>query len=187
MAGKANKPDKVRLTSEQKHFIVGQLACYVRIPEVMEEFEKTFGFAVSRNLVGRYDPTRSWNRELSEALTNLFYTTRKNYENSLLGMHPISKRIYRIDKLGSMFERAYDKGNHPFAANLLKQAADEMAEMPGAKQGKGRGAQDDQAPDEGAGYDGADVEVDTMRQILGDAIVTALNKSANAPTSSTKQ
>jgi len=187
---KAPKTAKLRLNSEQKHLIVAQLACYVRTPEIVDEFEKTYGIRLERNHVQRYDPTKSWNRDLGASLTELFFKIRKDYEEGLLQMHPISKRVYRIDHLGKMFEHAYDKKNHPLAAQLLKQAADEMSALPSGRNPKGKpgGASQDEADaEESAGFDAGEVEVENMRQVLGDAILTALQKSGNAPSTSTKQ
>lgn len=187
---KEPKTAKLRLNSEQKHFIVAQLAAYVRIPEIIDEFEKTYGIRLERNNVQRYDPTKSWNRDLGAAMTALFFKIRKDYEEGLLQMHPISKRVYRIDQLGKMFESAYDKKNHPLALQIIKQAADEMSALPSARNPKGRhGAvsQDETDAEEAAGFDSGEVEIDNMRQVLGDAILTALQKSGNAPSTSTKQ
>lgn len=187
---KEPKPAPLRLNSEQKHFIVAQLAAYVRPKEIIEEFEQVYGIRLQSNHVLRYDPTRSWNRDLSKTLTDLFFKVRADYEAGLLSLHPISKRVYRVDHLGKMFEHAYEKKNHPLAAQLLKQAADEMSAMPSGKNPKGKpgGASQDEADaEESAGFDSGEVEIDNMRQVLGDAILTALQKSGNAPSTSTKQ
>lgn len=166
-----------KLTTEQQHFIVTQLACYVSIVDIQGEFEKTYGEKIDRNLVGRYDPTRAYSRSLAQKLVELFNATRKAYEEGLLGLHPISKRTFRVERLGRMFEKTYDKGNIPLAASLLKQAADEMAEMPGAKQAAARGKQNDQAP-ESDGFDGSEVELGNLREVLTDAIGRALGKTS---------
>ena len=185
MAAGAKKSDgKRKLTIQQQHFIVSRLACYTQIKDVQTEFEEEFGFPVDRNLVGRYDPTKRYNDRLGQKLVDLFHTTRKNYEDGLLAMHPISKRVYRVDKLGKMFERAYEKGNHPLAAQFLKQAADEVEEIQDRKRKAKRwGQQDNVPPDQADEFDGSEVESESLREILADA----LGKALSLPGSNTVQ
>lgn len=182
--GKRGAPRK--LTTEQQHFIVNRLACYTSIIDTQKEFEAEYGEPIDRNLVGRYDPTRRYTAKLGQRLVELFYATRKNYEDGLLAMHPISKKVYRVDQLGRMFERAYDKGNHPFAAQLLKQAAEEVAQLDDRKAKDrrwGRDTQAAEAEDDNGDSVEVEVELDNMRAVLADTLSGILAAAQN----STKQ
>lgn len=175
MAGKAN-PRK--LTIEEKHFIVTRLACYWRNVDVVAAFQEEFGRPIERNVIGIYDPTKRFSREgPSGALTKMFYAVREKYDQGLIDLHPISKRAYRVNQLGRMFERTMDKGNVPLAASLLKQAADEMAAIPGAKEADDRRGMRSNAGDDG--FDGGGIESDSMRQILLDAVTRVLDPAAS--------
>lgn len=179
--GASKHTGRRKLTVEQQHFIVTQLACYTQLRDVAAEFEEEFGFTVERNVIGRYDPTKRYNTTLSKKLVDLFFATRKNYEQGLLDMHPISKKVYRVDRLGRMFERAYDRGNHPLAAQLLKQAADEVSEIREHKEKARRWGQGDRIPpDEAEDFDDSETEVENMKQVLTDFVKSALGSPSAA-------
>ena len=181
MAKAPTKPTgKRKLTIEQQHFLVTRLACYTTVRDVQEEFLAEYDEPIDRNLVGRYDPTKRYTTSLGKNLVELFNATRKNYEAGLLDMHPISKRVYRIDKLGKMFERAYDSKNMPLAAQFLKQAAEEVGELASHKDKARRYSQGDRLPPDSpdapaeAGYDGGDVELGSLRQMLVDVLTDVM-------------
>jgi len=113
-------------TEEQKRFIVTQLAQYRAPAEVValfrEEFEDDAGINV-RRVIG-YDPTRPSYYAGPEWI-ELFHTVREKYTTEVATI-PAANQAFRINTLNFMIQAAVKKGNHVLAANLLKQAAEEI-------------------------------------------------------------
>lgn len=113
------------LTSEQKIWIVEQLAVFRTPSEVASEFHDEFGSRIDRRHVWVYDAANPrMARRLSKDLKELFESTRKHFLEHIEDI-PIAARAYRLRALNDMERKARDKGNAPLAAQLLEQAAKE--------------------------------------------------------------
>ena len=113
-----------KLTSEQKLFIVGELAMYASPSEVAEAVFERFGVRIDRSQVARYDPDNVRSVSTSQELRDCFAARRKRFLEEVDDI-PIANRAYRVAQLQRMFIRARDAGNRQQAAALLEQAAKE--------------------------------------------------------------
>jgi hypothetical protein len=120
----AGKPEP-KLTDEARAFAVQSLAMFDPPSVVAAAIRKDFGFEITPQSVEGYDPTKRAGAKLSEKWKALFEETRKTFleDASRIG---ISHRSMRLRALQRMAEKAEGQGNVALAAQLLKQAAEEM-------------------------------------------------------------
>jgi hypothetical protein len=71
-----------RLTPPQKQYLVCSLARFHTPTEAAAAFGEQFGVTISRQAAARYDPRCATGGELSEALTALFWESRKKAEET---------------------------------------------------------------------------------------------------------
>lgn len=112
-----------KLSSEQKIFIIGELAMFATPTEVAGRFLERFGTHIERSHVAKYDPDGA-SSNISKELRDCFATRRQRFLEEIDDI-PISHRSYRLLQLDRMFVRARDAGNRQQAASLLEQAAKE--------------------------------------------------------------
>lgn len=120
MAGKGDK-----LTDAARTFVVQQLAMYDPPEAVVRAVKEEFGVVLTRQAVQAYDPTKYAGRQLSKKWRDLFEATRKAHlaDTAEIG---ISHRAVRLRSLQRMVNKAEGQGNMALAAQLLKQAAEEV-------------------------------------------------------------
>ncbi len=116
---------KSKLRDEVKTFIVQSLACFDTPGVVADAVKREFGETITRQSVECYDPNKRAGSRLSERWRILFEETRKAFleDTSKIG---ISHRSVRLRALDRMAARAEERGNMVLAAQLHKQAAEEM-------------------------------------------------------------
>jgi len=120
-------PANQKLTVEVQTFIVQQLACFDTPTTVARAVKEEFGVEVTRQLVEGYDPTkyRGERRIRGRKWVHLFEETRKAFlkDTSKIG---ISHRAVRLRSIDRMAARAEGQGNLKLAADLHRQAAEEV-------------------------------------------------------------
>ena len=105
-----------------KIFIVQSLACFETPQQVADTVKQEFKIEISRQQVALYDPTKYSGRNLSKKLKDLFYETRKKFQENILDI-PIANKAFRLKELQGLYE---DSGRNKRAKqNLLKQAFQE--------------------------------------------------------------
>ena len=105
-----------------KIFIVQSLACFETPQQVADLVEETYKIKIDRKQCHSYDPTKYAGRNLSKKLKDLFYETRKKFQENILDI-PIANKAFRLKELQDMYE---DSGRNKRAKqNLLKQAFQE--------------------------------------------------------------
>lgn len=120
MTGKATGiPDEV------KRFIINALACFDAPSQVVAAVKEEFGLVVSRQAVEGHDPTKHAGRKLAGKWRELFEAARNGFIDEATQV-PIAHRSTRLRALFRMAQAAERKGNYPLAAQLHKQAAEEM-------------------------------------------------------------
>lgn len=121
MAGKGEP----KLTDEARTFVVQSLAMFDAPSAVAAAVRKEFALEITPQSVEGYDPTKRAGAKLSDKWKALFEETRKTFleDTSRIG---ISHRAVRLRALHRMAEKAEGQGNVGLAAQLHKQAAEEM-------------------------------------------------------------
>lgn len=118
----ANNP---AITDEVKAFIVQALASFDSPTQVVEAVKAEFGIVVTPQNVQGYDPTKYAGRKLAEKWKVMFEKARKAFVDDASSI-PIAHRSTRLRALQRMAQAAERKGNYVLAAQLHKQAAEEM-------------------------------------------------------------
>lgn len=113
------------LPEEVKTFIVQALACFDAPSVVVASVKEEFGVVVSRQQVEVYDPNKRAGRNLSVKWRTMFDAARKAFINDTAQI-PIAHRSTRLRALQRMAVKAEHVGNIVVAAQLHKQAAEEM-------------------------------------------------------------
>lgn len=116
---------KEKLPVEAQTFVVQGLACYDAPSVVAAAVKAEFGLVITRQLVETYDPTKRAGAGVANKWRVLFEETRKAFleDTSAIG---IANRSVRLRALHRMAERAETAGNIALAAQLHKQAAEEV-------------------------------------------------------------
>jgi hypothetical protein len=119
----ADEPNK--LDDEVKAHIVQGLACFDTPSQVATSVKAVYGLVVSPQQVEAYDPNKRAGKRLSEKWKTIFEAARKAFIDDASAI-PIAHRSTRLRALWRMATVAETKGNLALAANLHKQAAEEM-------------------------------------------------------------
>lgn len=119
---KGNAP---AIPDEIKRFIINALAAFDTPSQVAAAVKEEFGVTVSRQAVEGHDPTKHAGRKLANKWRDLFETARRGFIEEATQV-PIAHRSTRLRALNRMAQVAEQKGNFPLAAQLHKQAAEEM-------------------------------------------------------------
>lgn len=113
------------MTDEVKAFVVQSLASFDTPTQVVEAVKAEYGLTLTPQNVETYDPTKYAGRKLGEKWKVYFEQARKAFVDDSSGI-PIAHRSTRLRALQRMAATAERKGNFPLAAQLHKQAAEEM-------------------------------------------------------------
>jgi hypothetical protein len=118
-------PANQKLSPDTQTFIVQSLACFDSPSTVVASVKTEFEIVVSRQLVEMYDPTKRAGSRLGKRWKELFASTREAFlkDSSTIG---ITHQIVRLRALDRMAARAESQGNLKLAAELHKQAAEEI-------------------------------------------------------------
>lgn len=116
---------RAKLSQAARTFVVQRLACFDSPSIVVAAVKKEFGIEITRQAVEAFDPTKRAGKDLAAMWRALFEETRKTFleDTAAIG---ISHRSVRLRSLDRMATRAYEMGNFQLAAQILRQAAEEM-------------------------------------------------------------
>ena len=81
-----------------KIFIVQSLACFETPQQVADLVEETYKIKIDRKQCHSYDPTKYAGRNLSKKLKDLFYETRKKFQENILDI-PIANKAFRLKEV----------------------------------------------------------------------------------------
>lgn len=115
-----------KLTTEQKLFIVGRLACFDSLSEIVAAFKETFGVEIGANQVWSYDPTRP-GYDMDPKWREVHAKTRKEFLENI-GDIPIAHKSVRLQRLEQNYRLAAARKNLPLANGILEQAAKEVGD-----------------------------------------------------------
>lgn len=116
---------ETRITDDVRTFIVQALACFDTPSQVVEAVHQEFGLRITRQNVEKYDPTKVSGAKVAPKWRALFEAARKSFVDDSSQI-AIAHRSTRLRALQRMATAAEAKGNYPLAAQLHKQAAEEM-------------------------------------------------------------
>lgn len=131
MTAKSSGPraDKTRaekmIADDVKAFIVHGLACFDTPSQVVEAVRAEFGIETTRQNVEKYDPTKVSGKALSLKWKTLFDATRAAFIAGTSQI-AIAHRSTRLRALQRMAAKAESDGKLTLAAQLHRQAAEEM-------------------------------------------------------------
>lgn len=113
------------LPDEIKSFIINAVAAFDTPTQVVAAVKEEFGREITRQLVQCYDPSTYNGRNLSQKWRVEFDKARKAFLDDCTAI-PIANRATRIRALNRMAVKAETMRNFALAAQLHKQAAEEM-------------------------------------------------------------
>ncbi|MGO4641696.1 DUF2280 domain-containing protein [Mesorhizobium sp. 2RAF45] len=116
---------KAKLSDEVKTYIVQALACFDSPSVVAKAVKAEFAQEVSRQLVESHDPNKKAASGLAPKWRSLFEETRKTFLEDTAAI-AISHRAVRLRALQRMADKAETMGNMSLAAQLHRQAAEEV-------------------------------------------------------------
>lgn len=116
---------KPTLPEDVKCFIIAGLAAFDTPSQVVEAVKTEFGRELSRQVVEAHDPTKRAGRKLAKKWREMFEAARATFIEDATSI-PIAHRSTRLRALNRMAAKAEKVGNMALAAQLHKQAAEEM-------------------------------------------------------------
>ncbi|QSR18426.1 hypothetical protein CA833_14725 [Novosphingobium sp. KA1] len=114
-----------QMTDEVKAYVIQALASFDTPSQVATALKDEFGIELTPQAIQTYDPTKHAGRNLSQKWRVMFDAARKAFTEDSSHI-PIAHRSTRLRALQRMATAAERKGNFPLAAQLHKQAAEEM-------------------------------------------------------------
>jgi hypothetical protein len=120
---------EVRLTEEQKMYIVRRLAAHDPLAVIVRGLEADFGITVSSGMIQHYDPERFAGRHLAPRLKELFWKTRQEFIDGTAdigGKYPLVRIHWRAE----MARENWVAGKHSVANDLLDSIAKEAVGVP---------------------------------------------------------
>jgi len=113
------------LNDKVKAFIIQGLASFQKPQEIADAVKVDFGIDITRQQVANYDPTKAAGKDLSEKWRKLFYEYRQQFIDEKDNI-PVTHLTYRLTQLQTLIDKAMKSGNMVLAADLLKQAAEDV-------------------------------------------------------------
>lgn len=114
-------PEEIRV------FIVNSLAAFDTPKQVADAVKAEFDVVVSRQAVEAHDPNKRAGSKLAEKWRVMFADSRDKFINDATAI-PIAHRSTRLRALHRMATKAEAASNMALAAQLHKQAAEEMGD-----------------------------------------------------------
>jgi hypothetical protein len=112
-----------KLTSDQKLYVMQELACFRTPSEIAAAVKEIFGVEISRQAVFGYNPEH--NPALPEKWRVIFVQERRRFLEDLDSI-AIAHRSYRLQELEAIYRRAWSMNSLVLALQALEQAAKEM-------------------------------------------------------------
>jgi hypothetical protein len=129
-------PEPIRLTHEQKVYVVKRLAAFDAPAVIVRGLKEEFGITVRPEVAERYDPERAHSPRLAQHWKDLFWDTRKAFIDSIADVganHP----LVRIRWRGEMVQEAWGAGQHRIANEILDSVAKEAGAGAGNRHARG--------------------------------------------------
>jgi hypothetical protein len=114
-----------QMTDAVRMYIIQALASFDTPSMVAEAVKDEFGVTISRQGVHQYDPTKAAGKDLKGEWRALFEDSRKAFLDNVTDI-PIANKATRVRALNRMASKAEAMKNYKLAADLHKQAAEEM-------------------------------------------------------------
>lgn len=114
-----------KLSEEQKLFIVSQLACFERAPDIRAAVKERYGIDVNLVQIGTYDPNTVSGSRMSEKLKTIYLETREQFRANITDI-PIANKAVRLRELQRLADNAAK--NPVLRASILEQAAKEVGD-----------------------------------------------------------
>ncbi|MER9188312.1 DUF2280 domain-containing protein [Mesorhizobium australicum] len=116
---------RAKLNRDQQTYVVQALACFDSPSVVAAALKRDFAVTLTPQAVECYDPTKKAGSGLAVRWRALFEETRKTFLEDTATI-AISHRAVRLRALQRMADKAETMGNMSLAAQLHKQAAEEV-------------------------------------------------------------
>lgn len=113
------------MTDEVRVFVIQALASFDSPSQVVAAVKDEYGVQMTPQAVECYDPTKYAGRALKAKWRAIFEKSRKAFTEDCASI-PIAHRSTRLRALQRMAQAAEKSKNYPLAAQLHKQAAEEM-------------------------------------------------------------
>jgi hypothetical protein len=113
------------MTDDIRVFVIQALASFDGPSQVVEAVKNEYGVQLTPQAVQCYDPTKHAGRNLKPKWRAIFEKARKMFIEDSSSI-PIAHRSTRLRALQRMAQAAEKARNYPLAAQLHKQAAEEM-------------------------------------------------------------
>lgn len=113
------------MTDEVRVFVIQALASFDTPSQVVTAVKEEYGIQMTPQAVQCYDPTKYAGRSLKPKWKAIFDKARKAFVEDSSDI-PIAHRSTRLRALQRMAAKAEAARNYPLAAQLHKQAAEEM-------------------------------------------------------------
>jgi hypothetical protein len=112
-----------KLPEEGRRYVVVRLAEYAAHAEVIAEVKERYGVELTFQAVGYYDPQA--NRELPPKWRTLYDARRAEFLANLSEIG-IANQAFRLSELLDLYRRAKSRKADALAAQILRQAAEEV-------------------------------------------------------------
>ncbi len=113
------------MTDEVKAFVIQSLAAFDTPSQVVAAVKEEFGVAMTPQAAQSYDPTKYAGQKLAKKWKVMFEKARQSFIDDASTI-PIAHRSTRLRAINRMANKAEKQGNIALAAQLHKQAAEEM-------------------------------------------------------------
>lgn len=100
------------------------LAAFRSIVTIQEHFQQEYGLELAARQIGGYDPSRTY-YDAGQKWREVFDFARKRYLEEVASV-PAANQGYRLNLLNEMIKDALKEKKPALAAQLLKQAAEEV-------------------------------------------------------------
>jgi hypothetical protein len=117
----------MRLSPEQKLFLVDELAMHSTPTEAARAFEAEYDMPITRTQVQCFDPSKAAGARLSRKLRDRFAETRAKFDERVLEQR-IANRAWRLRRLAQYEAQAFANGDTARGTHCLEQAAKEVGD-----------------------------------------------------------
>jgi hypothetical protein len=118
----------IKLTPEQKVYVVKRLATYDTPTAIARDLEALFGIAITLQAVEHYHPERTASEKLAPYWKELFWETRKAFIAACAEAGTMEQMV-RVRLREDMVLKARDAGHYRVANELLDSIAKEAGKM----------------------------------------------------------
>ena len=118
---------KRTLNDTHRKWIVEQIAAWEFPSDIANAFPERFGFAITKQAVECYDPTKYAGRKLHPKWREYLIKARENFRKDVAPI-PIANKVYRLKERQANLDWAKRKGNRVLVNSFLDAAAKEATD-----------------------------------------------------------